>query len=267
MNPAFAMKLDCCMLISSLCFISATKRPFRRLCKLAQSNMDDILPSPALAAVPKNYIEFPFPYHQMIDLTIDDLSNLGSGVGRYTLPDGQRWVVMVPLALPGEIVKVKIFRNFKSYSEGDLIEILNPSKDRVKPECEYFEICGGCQYQHLSVSAQRDWKKKQVEELLVRIAGIEGVNVNDVVGTNEHYRYRSKITPHYDVPRKEGDLKIGFQKRGTRVMIDIPKCIITTDAINEKYLEVRTSIAESMKIKLPKKGATLLFRGEEPLHF
>jgi 23S rRNA (uracil1939-C5)-methyltransferase/tRNA (uracil-5-)-methyltransferase len=155
---------------------------------------------------------------------------------------------------------VKVFRNHKSYSEADLVEVIVASADRVKPECEYFEICGGCQYQHLSVPAQRDWKRKQVTSLLERIGGIHDVSVNEVVGTAEHYRYRTKITPHYDAPKTVADLKVGFQKRGTRVMIDIPQCIIATDAINAKYLEVRTTLTETMKIKVPKKGATLLLR-------
>lgn len=222
--------------------------------------MDDIDQADTPTA-PKKFIDFPFKYHELLELHVDDLTNLGLGVARHTLPDGRQWVVMIPLALPGETVQVRIFRNYKAYSEADLIKVITPSKDRVTPLCEYFEICGGCQYQHLSVPAQREWKKTQVASLLQRIGGLEGVAVNDVVGTDEHYRYRTKLTPHYDAPKKVEDLKVGFQKRGTRVMIDIPKCIIATDPINDKYIEVRKSLSESFKIKLPKRGATLLFRG------
>ena len=216
----------------------------------------------ALVAAPKSFIDFPFAYHQELTLHVDDLTNLGSGVARHTLEDGSNWVVMVPLALPGETVRVKIFRNYKSYSEADLTEVIVPSPDRVKPQCEFFEICGGCQYQHLSVSAQRQWKKTQVATLLKRIGGIgeELVKVNEVIGTGEHYRYRTKITPHYDAPRKVEELKIGFQKRGTRIMVDIPQCIIATDAINAKYAETRSSLRDAFAVKVPKKGATLLFR-------
>lgn len=220
---------------------------------------DMIEPSPL---PPRKFIDFPFRYHEQLTLKIEDLSNLGLGVARHRLEDGQLWVVMIALALPGETVRVKVFRNHKSYSEADIVEILEPSKDRVLPECEYFEICGGCQYQHLSVPAQREWKRLQVKNVLERIGGIHGVPVNATVGTDEHYKYRTKITPHYDAPKKVDDLKIGFQKRGTRVMIDIPKCVIATDSINEKYTELRDSIRASMQSKIPKKGATLLLRGD-----
>ncbi len=51
---------------------------------------------------PKKFVPTPFEYHQEIELRIDSLTNLGAGVGRI---DG--WVVFVPFALPGELVRIK----------------------------------------------------------------------------------------------------------------------------------------------------------------
>jgi tRNA (uracil-5-)-methyltransferase len=117
-----------------------------------------------------------------------------------------------------------------------LVEVISSSPDRVIPPCEYFESCGGCQYQHMSIDAQRNLKKNQVEELLLKLGGLENIKVNDVVGTSDLYGYRTKITPHYNVPYRndnlKNDLKIGFQKRGTRIMIDIEQCMIATPKIN-----------------------------------
>lgn len=208
----------------------------------------------------KSFVPIPFEYHQEIVINIEDLTNLGLGIGRYTLPDGRKWVVMVPLVLPGEKVKVKVFRNHSSYSEADLVDIIFSSPDRIKPPCEYFSICGGCQYQHMNIEAQRQWKKSQVESLLLRIGGLENLDVNDTVGTSELYNYRTKITPHYDVPSTLDRLKIGFQKRGTRNVIDIAQCLIATPEINKMYSKTRNEITTMMAKKMPKKGATLLFR-------
>jgi len=213
---------------------------------------------------PKKFINEPFSYHQIIELKIDDLKNLGSGVGRYLLSDGKpHWVVMVPLSLPGEIVKARIFRNHNSYSEADLIEIIKASPDRIQPQCKYFETCGGCQYQHMTVSSQRLWKKNQVQSLLTRIGFLENIVVNDVIGSDNYYGYRTKITPHYNAPRSIDQLKIGFQQRGTRIVIDIDKCIIAVPDINKKYEEIRNELKTSFTKKLPKKGATLLLRSCE----
>ena len=158
--------------------------------------------------VPKNFVPVPFEYHQIVELEIDDITNLGAGVGRI---DG--WVVMVPYALGGERVRARIFRNKKNYSEGDLVEVLRPSPERVEPKCSLYGICGGCQYQHLSYKAQLEWKRKQVCDLMQRIGGID-FEVQPTHPSPKQYGYRSKLTPHYERPRGE-DFPIGFVYRST----------------------------------------------------
>ena len=88
--------------------------------------------------VPKNFVPDPFDYHQELELTVERLTNLGLGVGRV---DG--WVVMVPYVIPGERVKVRVFRNFQNYSDADLVEVLEASPDRVEPGCPLYQCCGG----------------------------------------------------------------------------------------------------------------------------
>ena len=212
-------------------------------------------------------------------MTIHDLTNLGVGVGRVDISDRMNselapessnsstsWVVMVPKTLPGEQVVCKVFRNFKGYSDADLVSLATVSPDRVEPVCAYFDKCGGCQYQMMSTTAQREWKTKQVADLLQRLAGVEEALAQTVVspciGTDEAYGYRSKITPHYNAPKRSvSELKIGFQQRGTRIIEDIPTCVIAMPALNAKYAERREEIRRNMEdTGLPKKGATLLFR-------
>ena len=207
----------------------------------------------------KKFHAFPFPYHTELNATIESLSNLGVGIARVPIND-TKWVVMVPLTLPGEVVKLRIFRNNAGYSEADVVEILTPSLDRVEPQCKYFQLCGGCTYQHFDINAQRVWKRAQVTDLLQRIGEVD-VPVNEVIGTSEHYGYRSKITPHYNPPHgPTKELKIGFQQRGTRIVIDIDQCLIATPQINKKYEETRAALTASLRTVTPKKGATLLFR-------
>ena len=87
------------------------------------------------------------------------------GVARVDIEvDGapSKYVVFVPNVIPGEEVEARIFRNKKTYSEADLVRVLRPSADRVEPVCPHFASCGGCQYQHLDMRAQRAWKRSQV---------------------------------------------------------------------------------------------------------
>ena len=220
-------------------------------------NMTAVVQLPPNVRPPKKFVPVPYQYHEEITVDIEDLTNEGDGIAR-----DKGWVVMVPLVLPGERVVVRIYKNHAKFSEADLVRVVNPSPDRVTPLCPYFSECGGCQYQHMTIEAQRKWKRNQVKSLLEKIGQIYDVNVNDVVGTTDYlYGYRTKLTPHYDSPKSSESIKIGFQKRGTRNVIDIEQCIIATPPINNKYNEFRTSfLSELNDMKLPKRGATLLFR-------
>ncbi len=64
-----------------------------------------------------------------------------------------------------EIVGARVYRNFASYSDADLIHIIKPSTDRIKQACPPATMCGGCQYQHITIKRQRNMKTVQVQEL------------------------------------------------------------------------------------------------------
>lgn len=118
---------------------------------------------------------------------------------------------------------------------------MKPSADRIIPKCKYYADCGGCQYQHIPLSKQRDLKKKQVIDVLNRIGKLDMslFEVGDVVGTSHGFGYRSKITPQCKFKRDDKIVNIGFQRRGTHSTVDIEFCEIATPAINEVYRDVR----------------------------
>ena len=248
----------------------------------------------------KKFNDHPFPYRTEIELEISTLTNLGVGLGRVELPGGRKtgnsgpaqienreskienssgWVVMVPFTLPGERVRARVYRNHKNYSEADLLEVLTPSPHRIDPKCPLFGACGGCQYQHLTYAEQLGWKRRQVEELLKYMAGVEFA-VNPVIGSPREFGYRSKITPHFRVrgggsgsSRAAGgtaqpelsppraDVPIGFLKQGTRFdLIDVPQCPIATPEINAKLPEVRARTQARLAAGEYKRDATLLLR-------
>ncbi len=202
---------------------------------------------------PKKFVPTPFEYHQEIELKIDALTNLGHGVGRI---DG--WVVFVPFCLPGETVRARVFRNDKNCSHADLIEVIEPSPDRVQPGCPLFGTCGGCQYQHLSYEQQLAWKTRQVRELLQHMAKIE-FPVNPCHGSPKLWNYRSKITPHFAPPRDGEIHEIGFLAVGRRSqLVDVPQCPIAMDEINAALPTLRQEVRD--KAKTFKRGSTLLIR-------
>jgi len=242
----------------------------------------------------------------VIEVRIETLTNMGQGLARVVLPaedepDGQAegrpgnsggegtaaseaeetspvrsgsgWVVLVPYALPGERVRVRIYRNQRNFSEADLVEVVEPSPSRVAPRCRLFGECGGCQYQHLAYPDQLQWKRRQVAELLRHMAGVE-CPVSPVIGSPREYGYRSKLTPHFARPKAgqdDGEIRpeealaprhvgaIGFLRTGTRSqLVDVPRCEIATEAVNATLAEVRESVRRQPNRF--RQGATLLLR-------
>ncbi len=205
---------------------------------------------------PRKFVPEPFAYHQEIELTIDNLSNQGHGVGRV---DG--WVVFVPYTLPGERVRARIYRNEKNCSMADLVEVLIPSPQRVQPLCPVYGYCGGCQYQHLEYQAQLEWKTAQVADLLRLQAGLE-LPVQPAIASPQIYGYRSKITPHFHKPKDAKVGNIGFLRVGSRSEVcDVKQCPIAMGELNEALPVVRKAVHQAAAQY--KRGATLLMRVSE----
>lgn len=211
----------------------------------------------------KKFNDRPFGYHQEIELSIATLTNLGVGLGRVDLGEGEggrKWVVMVAFALPGERVRARVFRNHANFSEADLLELIEPSASRIEPKCALFGLCGGCQYQNLRYEEQLEWKRRQVAELIEHMAGLT-LAVSPVIGSPRPFGYRSKITPHFNAPRAGSALAIGFLRQGTRFdIVDVPRCEIATDAINARLGTARDEIRRRAGEGAFNRGATLLFR-------
>ena len=226
----------------------------------------------------KKFNDQPFPYHHELLMDVSALTNLGVGLGRVPVGEGN-WVVMVPFTLPGERVRVRVYRNHKNYSEADLLEVLTPSPHRIAPRCALFGRCGGCQYQHLAYAEQLKWKRQQVEELLKFMAGVEFA-VAPVIASPREFGYRSKITPHFQAGRFSGGpvsrpaavgqeadpspstiAPIGFLKQGSRFeLVDVPRCDIATPEINAKLTNVRAKTRARLAAGEYKRDATLLLR-------
>jgi tRNA/tmRNA/rRNA uracil-C5-methylase (TrmA/RlmC/RlmD family) len=211
----------------------------------------------------KKFNDRPFAYHQEIVLTVTTLTNLGLGLGRVALEGAggeAKWVVMVPFALPGERVRVRVYRNHANFSEADLVEVLEASADRITPLCPLFGRCGGCQYQNLSYGKQLEWKRTQVAELMEHMAGLTP-EVLPVIPSPRPFGYRSKITPHFGGGREAGDLAIGFLRQGSRFdIVDVPRCEIATEAINASLGPAREEVRRRAAAEGIERGATLLFR-------
>lgn len=110
-------------------------------------------------------------------LTVGPLAHGGHWVARW---DGR--VVFVRHALEGEIVTVRVRETARRFARGDVVEVLTPSPHRVPPPCAAAGACGGCDFQHVAVTHQRELKWQVVSEQARRLAGLDVAGAVEAVG-------------------------------------------------------------------------------------
>ena len=91
----------------------------------------------------------------------------------------------------------------KNFGFARLMEIKEPSKDRVSPRCSVARQCGGCQIQCINYNEQLRFKKNKVYNNLVRIGGQSDFVMNEVIGMDEPFNYK-----------KQSQFPIGTDKEG-----------------------------------------------------
>lgn len=160
-----------------------------------------------------------------IEITLTGIAHLGEAMGRY---NGK--VVFVPYGIPGETVRVKIYKDERDYSRAELTDIIEPSFFREKPPCELFGICGGCSFQHVAYSYQTKLKEIVVMEQLKRIGGFENPEdfTNLTARAENPYNYRNRAD--FSINRSK---ILGFKERGTQRFIHVEYCHIMDENINK----------------------------------
>lgn len=160
--------------------------------------------------------------NKIYNIEIEDLSSSGEGVGKI---DG--FTVFVPQAIPGDKVRARITTLKKRYGIGEILEMVEPSKDRIKPKCSLFGKCGGCQIMHMDYDAQLKMKRNKVEQTLSRIGKIS-TKVNPTIGMENPFEYRNK--GQFPVGIKNNKAIMGAYEMGTHNIVDTSYCHIQAPA-------------------------------------
>ena len=121
-----------------------------------------------------------------IKIRISGLSHEGRGIAH-----NEGKTIFVSGALPGEEVTFRYTKRHRQYDEAQAIEILESSVDRVIPQCQHFDICGGCSVQHLNPQVQIAHKQQALLELLERVGKLKPKKMLPPL-TGPHWGYRTK---------------------------------------------------------------------------
>jgi 23S rRNA (uracil1939-C5)-methyltransferase len=143
-----------------------------------------------------------------------------------------RFVVFVDDALPGETVRVRVYKKKKDFAFARAVEVLEPSPDRVPPTCAWLGDCGGCTFRHCGYAAQLRIKRDVLVEALHGVPGAQE-RVEDVVPSPETDDYRNKMV--YTFGRSlEGELRLGLHRRGSFMhILPAGDCLLQSSASRE----------------------------------
>ena len=175
--------------------------------------------------------------NQPISVRIDKLDHNGVGVGAY-----KGKAIFVQGSLPNERVTAKILASKNKYIKAQLIEIKEPSPDRIEPFCRHFHHCGGCDLQHLSYQAQLAAKQQKVIELFGRSnISYELPWQAPITSEPSHYRRKARIGVQFD---KAAQAIIGFRKSSTNQLVHVKSCPVLVTACSDIFPILNKLLAE-----------------------
>ena len=198
---------------------------------------------------------------------IIDLTHQGQGVARV---EGK--TVFIDHALPGEQVEFVYTKQHRQYDEGRLECVIKASSDRVEPKCRHFDICGGCNLQHLNPQVQVDIKQKILIDNLQRLGHVAPQQIRPPL-TGELWGYRRKARLGVKQVLKKGKVLVGFREVSSRYLADLTRCEVLVPEVGERLEQLSELIASlSVPQRIPQievafgdVGKALVIRHLEPL--
>lgn len=190
------------------------------------------------------------------DIQLEKLTYGGEAMGR--LPDNR--AVFVPFGLPGERVRVRLTEEKKNFARGEIVELLEPSPERIEAKCKHFGACGGCHYQHLPYERQVQAKRSILIDQLQRIGKIENPPVQPMVACPQPWNYRNHVQFHLTEEGQLGYVSPLPQGEGIGVR-EITECHLPEPALNALWtqldFEPQTGI-ERVSLRLGVDGERML---------
>jgi SAM-dependent methyltransferases related to tRNA (uracil-5-)-methyltransferase len=172
---------------------------------------------------------------EVIQVEIGPVAHGGHFVARHN-----NQVIFVRHGITGEIAKIKITAVNSKIAHADVIEVITPAPTRVIPPCSYAGKCGGCDFQHVQVDQQREFKRNIILEQFLRIGKIDLLQMGfdlkvEAVEPADGLHWRTRM----EFAVSNGG-RIGFYGARSNDVVEINDCLIADSRMNVAELANRT---------------------------
>ena len=138
------------------------------------------------------------------------------------------YVVFVRGAVPGDRVRARVRKSKRSYAEAELVELVEPSPERVDPVAEH----PGAPWQVLPYERQLAEKESQVRDALERLGRFESAPLEPIVAGEQRTRYRNKLEYSFGTG-DDGELVLGFHKTGSWELVeDVSRDLLASERVD-----------------------------------
>lgn len=153
------------------------------------------------------------------------------------------FIIFIPGAIKGEIVRILIVKVLSSHAFGKILEIITPSKDRIEVDCKTYKRCGGCDLRHIKYEKTLEMKQNAVQALVNKTLK-QKIKVEQTVGMEKPVFYRNKAQFPIGL-NKDGKATIGVFANRTHEIIPIEKCYIQNQEAEKIAKEIENFINEN----------------------
>jgi 23S rRNA (uracil1939-C5)-methyltransferase len=179
--------------------------------------------------------------------------------------------VFVAGALEGEQVQFIRRKFHRRFDEAELLEIIEPSPDRIDAKCAAFGRCGGCSLQHISIDRQRQIKFQTLKDNLERIGNVDPEEwLEPMIGPEWNYRRRARLAVKH--VHGKGRVLVGFREKLAPFLVDMHRCEVLVepiDAMIDPLSELIGGLSISsrlpqIEVAVAENGIALVFRVLDP---
>lgn len=179
-----------------------------------------------------------------MNIKIEKLIFGGYGLGHTN--DGKP--IFVYKSVPKDELEVEITEEKKDFAKAVINKIIKPSPYRIKPQCPYFEQCGGCEHQNIAYENQLKLKEEVFRETLER----QGIKINIlpiIPGSDYPFYYRNSIRFFFVL---DDDNKIHFSRHNylyKEGFVEIENCLLQSETTNDILSKLNDYINNNIEHK------------------